>query len=79
MSRRQLRKGDRPWEGSRRQDLRADEQKPHTRRDPRASQHNMAKPDWHEGNVNAAVVQGQLTFLSGETCPTGVPRKRGAF
>jgi len=58
VSQRQLRKGDRPWEGSWRQDLRADEQKPHTRRDPRASQHNMAKPDWHEGNVNAAVARG---------------------
>jgi hypothetical protein len=63
VSRRQLRKGDRPWEGSWRQDLRADEQKPHTRRDPRASQHNMAKPDWHEGNVNAAVARGKFTHL----------------
>ena len=63
VSQRQLRKGDRPWEGSRRQDLRADEQKPHTRRDPRASQHNMAKPDWQEGNVNAAVAQGKFTHL----------------
>ena len=74
VSQRQLRKGDRPWEGSWRQDLRADDapslgsyggtrQKPHTRRDPRVSQHNMAKPDWHEGNVNAAAVQGKFTHL----------------
>ena len=79
VSQRQLRSREATWEGSWRQDLRADEQKSHTRRDPRASQHNMTKPDWHKGNVNAAVAQGKFTFLSGETCPTGVPRKRGAF
>jgi len=63
VSQRQLRSREATWEGSWRQDLRADEQKPHTRRDPRASQHNMAKPDWHEGNVNAAVMQGKFTHL----------------
>jgi len=63
VSQRQLRSREATWEGSWRQDLRADEQKPHRRRDPRASQHNMAKPDWQEGNVNAAVVQGKFTHL----------------
>jgi len=23
----------------------------------------MAKPDWHEGNINAAVAQGKFTHL----------------
>jgi hypothetical protein len=35
-----------------------------------ASQHPMAKPAGSRGMVNDAVVQGKLTFLSGEICFT---------
>jgi len=67
-SRRQGRQGDRPSEGSRRANVRADEQKPHTRLSPRASWHNTTKPEGSGDRVNAAVVHGKFTFLSGEIC-----------
>jgi hypothetical protein len=67
-SRRQGRKGDRPSEGSRRANVRADEQKPHTRLSPWASWHNTTKPTGSRGRVNAAVVHGKFTSLSGEIC-----------
>jgi len=67
-SRRQGQEGDRLSEGSRSAKVRADEQKPHTRLSPWASQHDMTKPAGSEGRVNAAVVHGKFTFLSGETC-----------
>jgi hypothetical protein len=51
--------------------LRADEQKQHTRPGFRASQHDMTKPADLGDRVNAAVVQRQFTFLSGEICPAG--------
>lgn len=71
-SRRQGRKGDRPSEGSRRAKVRADEQKPHTRLSSWASWHNTTKPAGSRGRVNAAVVHGKFTFLSGEIClPSG--------
>ena len=72
-SRRQGRKGDRPSEGSRRANVRADEQKPHTRLSPWASWHNTTKPEGSWDRVNAAVVYGKSTFLSGEIC---LPRGR---
>ena len=67
-SRRQGRKGDRPSEGSRRANVRADEQKPHTRLSSWASWHNTTKPTGSGGRVNAAVVHGKFTSLSGEIC-----------
>ena len=67
-SRRQGRKGDRPSEGSRRANVRADGQKPHTRLSSWASWHNTTKPAGSGGRVNAAVVHGKFTFLSGEIC-----------
>ena len=67
-SRRQGREGDRPSEGSRSAKVRADEQKPHTRLSPWASWHNTTKPAGSGGRVNAAVVHGKFTFLSGEIC-----------
>jgi len=48
--------------------VRADEQKPHTRLSPRASWHNTTKPEGSGDRVNAAVVHGKFTFLSGEIC-----------
>ena len=36
---------------------------------PGASWHTTAKPDDSREKVNGAVVQGRLTFLSGEVCP----------
>lgn len=62
-------------EGSRRQDLRADEQKRHKR--PGFSGERAPSSEAHgsESMVNGAVAQGQLTFLSGEICP---PRGAGA-
>jgi hypothetical protein len=69
---RQGRKGDRPSEGSRSANVRADEQKPYTRLSPWASWHNTTKPEGSWGRVNAAVVHGKFTFLSGEIClPSG--------
>src|SRR4030042_5243583 len=67
-SRRQGRKDDRPAEGSRSANVRADEQKPHTRLSSWASWHNTTKPVGSGGRVNAAVVRGKFTFLSGEIC-----------
>jgi hypothetical protein len=67
-SRRQGREGDRPSEGSRSANVRADGQKPHTRLSPWASWHNTTKPEGSGGRVNAAVVHGKFTFLSGEIC-----------
>ncbi len=66
----QGRKGDRPSEGSLAADVRADGQKPHTRLSSRASQHHMTKPTGSGDRVNAAVVHGKFTFLSGEICAT---------
>ncbi len=48
--------------------VRADEQKPHTRLSPWASWHNTTKPLGSWGRVNAAVVHGKFTSLSGEIC-----------
>jgi hypothetical protein len=67
-SRRQGREGDRPSEGSRSANVRADGQKPHTRLSSWASWHNTTKPTGSRGRVNAAVVHGKFTFLSGEIC-----------
>ncbi len=67
-SRRQGREGDRPSEGSRSANVRADGQKPHTRLSSWASWHNTTKPEGSRGGVNAAVVHGKFTFLSGEIC-----------
>jgi hypothetical protein len=36
------------------------------------SGHDITKPDGSGGRVNAAVVHGQFTFLSGEICLTCV-------
>ena len=60
-SRRQGREGDRPSEGSRSANVRADGQKPHTRLSPWASWHNTTKPAGSGGRVNAAVVHGKFT------------------
>jgi len=65
---RQGRKGDRPSEGSRSANVRADRQEPHTRLSPWASWHNTTKPEGSGARVNAAVVHGKFTFLSGEIC-----------
>ena len=43
-----------------------------------ASQHPMAKPSGSGDMVNDAVVQGKLTFLSGEICFTRGERAMGA-
>jgi hypothetical protein len=51
--------------------VRADEQKPHRRLSPWASWHNITKPTGSGGRVNAAVVHGKFTFLSGEICLPG--------
>ena len=67
-SRRQGRLREEGSEGSQSAKVRADEQKPHTRLSPWASQHNMTKPTGSKGRVNAAVVHGKFTFLSGEIC-----------
>src|SRR4030042_1194414 len=70
-SRRQGREGDRPSEGSRSAYVRADGSRQwagHTRLSPWASWHNTTKPVGSGGRVNAAVVHGKLTFLSGEIC-----------
>ena len=67
-SRRQGREGDRPSEGSRSAYVRADGQKPHIRLSSWASWHNTTKPAGSGGRVNAAVVHGKFTSLSGEIC-----------
>jgi hypothetical protein len=46
--------------------VRDDEQKPHIRLSFRASWHNTTKPAGSGGKVNAAVVHGKFTSLSGE-------------
>jgi hypothetical protein len=48
--------------------VRADEQKSHRRLSLRASWHDTTKPTGSGDRVNAAVVHGQFTFLSGEIC-----------
>jgi hypothetical protein len=48
--------------------VRDDEQKPHIKLSLRASWHNTTKPTGSGGRVNAAVVHGKFTFLSGEIC-----------
>ena len=67
-SRRQGRLREEGSEGSPMANVRADEQKPHTRLSPWASWHNTTKPAGSGGRVNAAVVHGKFTFLSGEIC-----------
>ena len=67
-SRRQGRLREEGSEGSRRANVRADEQKPHTRLSSWASWHNTTKPAGSGGRVNAAAVHGKFTFLSGEIC-----------
>src|SRR5512137_362951 len=67
-SRRQGWEGDRPSEGSRSANVRADGQKPHTRLSSWASWHNTTKPAGSGSRVNAAVVHGKFTSLSGEIC-----------
>src|SRR6266508_6875080 len=64
-SRRQVRKGDRPCEGSRSANVRDDGQKPYRRLSPWASWHNTTKPAGSWGRVNAAFVHGKFTSLSG--------------
>src|SRR5271157_5586301 len=60
-SRRQGRLREEGSEGSRRANVRADEQKPHTRLSPWASWHNTTKPAGSWDRVNAAVVHGKFT------------------
>ncbi|MGA2466136.1 MAG: hypothetical protein ABSH06_17525, partial [Thermodesulfobacteriota bacterium] len=67
-SRRQGRLREEGSEGSPMANVRADGQKPHTRLSPWASWHNTTKPAGSGGRVNAAVVHGKFTFLSGEIC-----------
>ena len=67
-SQRQGRLREEGSEGSRKAKVRADEQKPHTRLSPWASWHNTTKPAGSGGRVNAAVVHGKFTSLSGEIC-----------
>ena len=67
-------------ERSRSANLRADVQKPHSRPNPWAREHNIPKPvrrTW--GLVNAAVVQGKIMFLPGEICPVLRPPLVGAL
>src|SRR4030065_2121808 len=67
-SRRQGRLREEGSEGSPMANVRADEQKPHRRLSLRASWHNTTKPIGSGDRVNAAVVHGKFTFLSGEIC-----------
>jgi len=68
ISRRQGRLREEGSEGSPMAKVRADRQKPHTRLSSWASWHNTTKPAGSGGRVNAAVVHGKFTFLSGEIC-----------
>ena len=68
ISRRQGRFREKSSEGSRSAKVRADGQKLHIRLSLWASWHNTTKPAGSRGRVNAAVVHGKLTFLSGEIC-----------
>ena len=78
-SRRQGLRGDLMSERSRSANLRADVQKPHSRPNPWAREHNISKPAWRIwGMVNAAVVQGKIMFLPGEICPALRPPMVGA-
>ena len=56
--------------------VRADEQKPHRRLSLRVSWHDITKPQVQGDRVNAAVVHGKFTFLSGEICLICVRSKR---
>jgi len=67
-SRRQGRFREEWSEGSLSAKVRADEQKPHRRLSLRASWHDTTKPTGSGDRVNAAVVHGKFTFLSGEIC-----------
>jgi len=67
-SRRQGRIRENGSEGSRSAKVRADEQKPHIRLSLRASWHDTTKPAGSGDGVNAAVMHGKFTFLSGEIC-----------
>ena len=65
-------------EGSLSANVRVDEQKPHRRLSSWASWHNTTKPIRSWGKVNAVVVHGKVTFLSGEIClPCGRIFMRG--
>ena len=58
--------------GSRRQEVRGDEQKPHKGGLGReTSQHKMAKSHGTASRVDVALVHRQFTFLPGEICTTG--------
>lgn len=48
--------------------MRTDEQKSHRRPSFRVSWHDITKPTGSGNRVNAAVVHGKFTFLSGEIC-----------
>ena len=65
-SQRQGRLREEGSEGSPMANVRADGQKPHTRLSSRASWHNTTKPAGSGGRVNAGVVHGKFTSLSGE-------------
>ena len=67
-SRRQGRFREEWSEGSLSAKVRADERKSHTRLSLRASWHDTTKPTGSGDRVNAAVVHGKFTFLSGEIC-----------
>ncbi len=67
-SRRQGRFREEWSEGSLSAKVRADEQKPHKRLSLRASWHDTTKPTGSGDRVNAAVMHGKFTFLSGEIC-----------
>jgi len=67
-SQRQGRLREEGSEGSPMAKVRADGQKPHRRLSSWASWHNTTKPTGSWGRVNAAVVHGKFTFLSGEIC-----------
>ena|GEM_PF-5332421 len=67
-SRRQGRFCEEWSEGSPSAKVRADEQKPYRRLSLRASWHDTTKPTGSGDRVNAAVMHGKFTFLSGEIC-----------
>jgi len=67
-SQRQGRLREEGSEGSPRQDLRADEQKRHTRPSFSGEPAPEGEASGSEGMVNGAVVQGRFTLLSGEIC-----------
>ncbi len=65
-------------EGSLSAKMRVDEQKPHRRPGPGASQHKVTKPMGTLDRVNAAIVHRRFTLLSGEICPTCGPYRYGS-